>query len=54
MTTTDERLQILRMVEQGKISAEDGSRLLEALSAGERRRSQISSMISACKAISTG
>ena len=41
MTTTDERLQILRMVEQGKITAEDGSRLLEALSAGERRRSQL-------------
>jgi len=30
------------MVEQGQISAEDGSRLLEALSGAERRRSQIS------------
>jgi hypothetical protein len=43
MTTTEERLQILKMVEQGKISAEDGARLLDALSAGERRRSQSSS-----------
>lgn len=40
MATTEERLRILRMVEQGQISAEDGSRLLDALSAGERRRSQ--------------
>lgn len=40
MTTSDERLRILKMVEQGKISAEDGSRLLEALSAADRRRSQ--------------
>ncbi len=42
MTTSEERLRILKMVEQGQISAEDGSRLLEALSGGERRRSQIS------------
>lgn len=41
MTTTEERLRILKMVEQGVISAEDGFRLLEALSAGEQRRSQI-------------
>lgn len=40
MTTSDERLRILKMVEQGKISAEDGSRLLEALSTADRRRSQ--------------
>ena len=38
MTTSDERLRVLKMVEQGKISAEDGSRLLEALSAADRRR----------------
>ena len=41
MTTTEERLRILQMVEQGKISAEDGSRLLEALSSSNRKRSQI-------------
>ncbi|MBE2235422.1 MAG: hypothetical protein IAE85_18140 [Anaerolinea sp.] len=40
MTTSDERLRVLKMVEQGKISAEDGSRLLEALSAADRRRAQ--------------
>jgi hypothetical protein len=31
MTTQEERLTILRMVEQGKISAEDAARLLAAL-----------------------
>jgi len=31
MTTTEERLQILKMVEEGQISAKDGARLLEAL-----------------------
>lgn len=40
MTTSEERLRILKMVEQGIVSAEDGSRLLEALNAGEQRRSQ--------------
>jgi hypothetical protein len=43
MTTSDERLRILKMVEQGKISAEDGSRLLDALSVADRRRSQAAS-----------
>lgn len=38
MTTNDERLRILKMVEQGQISAEDGARLLEALSAVDQRR----------------
>lgn len=31
MTTKDERMQILRMVQSGQISAEEGARLLEAL-----------------------
>ena len=31
MTTTEERLQILKMIENGRISAEEGARLLEAL-----------------------
>lgn len=39
MATNEERMRILKMVEQGQISAEDGARLLEALSAGEQRRS---------------
>jgi hypothetical protein len=34
MATTEERLQILKMVEEGKISAEDGAKLLAALSGG--------------------
>ncbi len=31
MATAEERMRILRMVEEGKISAEQGRRLLEAL-----------------------
>jgi hypothetical protein len=31
MATTEERLKILKMVEEGKISAEDGAKLLAAL-----------------------
>ncbi len=40
MTTSEERLKILRMVEEGKISAEEGARLLAALGAGPRRESE--------------
>lgn len=40
MTTAEERLRILKMVEQRQVSAEDGVRLLEALSAGEQRHFQ--------------
>ena len=35
MTTTEERLQILRMVGDGQISAEDGAKLLAALDRSE-------------------
>ncbi len=34
MTTTEERLQILKMIQEGKISAEEGAKLLQALSVG--------------------
>ena len=34
MATSEERMQILKMVEEGKLSAEEGARLLAALSAG--------------------
>ena len=34
-TLTDERLRILKMVEEGKLSPEDAARLLEALKAPE-------------------
>lgn len=36
MTTTEERLKILKMIEDGKISAEEGAKLLSALSEGRR------------------
>jgi len=38
MATNEERLRILKMVEEGKISAADGARLLEALSVSDKRR----------------
>ena len=37
MASADERKKILKMVEDGKISAEDATRLLKALSAGDAR-----------------
>lgn len=37
MTVSEERLRILKMVEEGKISPEDAARLLEALKASEGR-----------------
>lgn len=36
MTTAEERLKILKMIEDGKISAEEGAKLLAALSEGRR------------------
>ncbi len=39
MTTSDERLKILKMIEEEKISAEEGARLLKALGKQERKRS---------------
>ena len=36
MTTVEERMKILKMIEEGKISADEGSKLLSAL--GESRR----------------
>jgi hypothetical protein len=37
MATAEERIMILRMIEQGKISAEDGARLLAALNQGKEK-----------------
>ena len=34
MTTAEERMQILKMIQEGKISAEEGAKLLQALGAG--------------------
>ncbi|MCS6842862.1 MAG: hypothetical protein NZ528_00835 [Caldilineales bacterium] len=38
MAASEERLRILQMVEQGRLTAEEGLRLLEALAAGRRER----------------
>ncbi|MGD8814381.1 MAG: hypothetical protein PVI78_07890 [Anaerolineales bacterium] len=43
MTTTEERVKILKMIENEKISAEEGARLLKALGKQERKRSVSSS-----------
>lgn len=34
MTTAEERMRILQMIHEGKITAEEGARLLQALSSG--------------------
>ena len=36
MATSDERMKILKMIDEGKISAEEGAKLLAALSSGSR------------------
>jgi hypothetical protein len=36
MATTEERLQILKMIQNGQVSVEEGARLLEALKEKER------------------
>lgn len=36
MTSVEERMKILKMIEEGKISAEEGTKLLAALSEGRR------------------
>lgn len=36
MATAEERMQILKMIEEKKITAEEGARLLSALSAGRK------------------
>ncbi|HWS23274.1 MAG TPA: hypothetical protein VN226_02430 [Anaerolineales bacterium] len=37
MATTEERMKILKMIEEGKISASEGARLLAALSAPKKK-----------------
>jgi hypothetical protein len=36
MASSEERMKILKMIEEGKLSAEEGARLLSALSSGSR------------------
>jgi SHOCT-like protein len=44
MASAEERMQILKMIQEGKISAEEGAKLLQALSAGKSdKRSTASS-----------
>ncbi|MGH2605037.1 MAG: SHOCT-like domain-containing protein, partial [Anaerolineales bacterium] len=38
MPSSDERLKILRLLEEQKVSAEEAARLLSAVGRGERRR----------------
>jgi hypothetical protein len=40
MMSTEERLKILKMIEDGKISAEEGTRLLGALNKQKQRRDE--------------
>jgi hypothetical protein len=40
MATSEERLKILRMIEEGKISAEEGAKLLAALSENRKAKSR--------------
>ncbi len=39
MASAEERMKILKMIEEGKLSAEDGAKLLAALSDGRRGQS---------------
>ena len=47
MATSEERLKILQMIQEGKITAEDGAKLLAALSEGGRRQRPISRQMDA-------
>lgn len=40
MATTEERMKILQMIQDDKISAEDGAKLLAALTESKKRRSK--------------
>lgn len=37
MTTTEERMKILKMIQEGKISADEGAKLLKALSSSSEK-----------------
>lgn len=40
MATSEERMKILQMIQDGKISAEDGAKLLAALTQGKEKRTR--------------
>lgn len=41
MATSEERMKILQMIQEGKITAEDGAKLLAAISEAPNRRSRV-------------
>ena len=41
MASSEERLKILQMIQEGKINADDGAKLLEALNRGAGRQMPI-------------
>ena len=41
MATTEERLKILQMIQEGKISAEEGAKLLSALTSSAKEKSAV-------------
>jgi hypothetical protein len=45
MASSEERKKILQMIQDGKITADDGAKLLAALSQGRRRRPNTSSRV---------
>lgn len=49
MTTTEERMQILSMVAEGKISAEEGAKLLSALEPERKKGQAVVSMTAPSK-----
>jgi hypothetical protein len=42
MTTTEERMKILKMIEEGKVSAEEGAKLLSAVTSANRPSGSLS------------
>lgn len=49
MTTTEERLRVLKMIEEGKVTAEQGAQLLEALKGRGRRQKEEEASVSRAK-----
>ncbi len=43
MATTEERMKILKMIEEGKLSAQEGAKLLSALASANRPLGELSS-----------
>jgi len=50
MANAEERMKILKMIDEGKLSAEEGARLLSALSAGQKTSSGVNGSLGASSA----